>query len=207
VHIAHPISWVDSKGNHPAPFTQITLTDVENGTYRAFKPGLQRRFESYVRSLESNGRYVLTIWPPHCLIGSPGHAVHPTLFEALLEWERTVYGFVGYTPKGSNYLTEHYSAVVADVSYPDDPTTQLNTRFIQLLEEADDILITGEALNFCVANTFKDVADNFSNADYVKKLVLLEDACSEIPGLEFLTKAFMDDMLPRGMRIARTTDF
>ena len=29
---------------------------------------------------------MLTVWPEHCLVGSPGHAVVPTLASALQEW-------------------------------------------------------------------------------------------------------------------------
>lgn len=206
LHIAHGINWVNSKGEHPAPFTMITLDDVNNGTWRAFKPSRQRVFEAYVQELENNGRYKLVIWPEHCLIGSVGWAVFPELFEALNYWEGERYGFVDFVTKGSNNNTEHYSAVQADVQYPNDPSTQLNTRFIETLEEADEIYITGEALNFCVANTFKDVADNFKDASYISKLILLEDASAEIPGYEAMTKAFMDDLTSRGMKVARTTD-
>lgn len=206
LHIAHPINWVNSAGDHPAPFTMISHADVQNGTWRAFKPSRQRIFESYVESLEKNGRYVLVIWPEHCLIGSVGWAVFPELYKALNFWEGERYGFVDFVTKGSNNNTEHYSAVQADVQYPNDPSTQLNTTFIQALEEADELYISGEALNFCVANTFKDVADNFRDASYISKLILLEDATSEIPGYEHLTKAFMNDLTSRGMRIGRTTD-
>lgn len=206
-HIAHAMNWVNPKGEHPAPFTLITAQDVENGVWRAFKPSRQRTFEAYVKALETNGRYVLVIWPEHCLIGSVGWAVNPDLFEAFDTWTHKRYGFVDFVTKGSNNDTEHYSAVQADVQYPNDPSTQLNDNFIRTLEQADEVLITGEALNFCVANTFTDVANNFKDASYISKLVLLEDACAEIPGYEDKTTAFLNDLKGRGMRVARTTDF
>jgi len=74
IHIAHPIFWKDSRGNHPPVFTNISRADVENGVWTTTVPGLYRRALEYVRKLEQNGRYELTIWNPHCLIGSPGHA-------------------------------------------------------------------------------------------------------------------------------------
>ena len=114
IHIAHPIFWRDSHGNHPAPFTRISRTDVEDGVWTPAVPGLYRRALEYVCKLEQHGRYELTIWPPHCLIGSPGHTVYPELFAALSEWEAR-FAFVDYVTKGSNILTEHYSAVQADV--------------------------------------------------------------------------------------------
>ncbi len=71
IHIAHPIFWKDPQGNHPLPFTRITLPEVEDGKWTTTQPGLYERALEYVRKLAQNGRYDLTIWPPHCLIGDP----------------------------------------------------------------------------------------------------------------------------------------
>ena len=100
IHIAHPIFWKDSHGKHPQPFTSITLAEVEDGKWTTTQPGLYKRALEYVRKLANNGRYDLTIWPPHCLIGSPGHAVFPPLFDALKEWEQR-FAFVDFVTKGS----------------------------------------------------------------------------------------------------------
>ncbi len=208
VHIAHPIFWKNSKGEHPDPFTLITLDDVNNGTWSATQPSMQAHAKEYVQALADGGRYVLCIWNPHCLIGSTGHGVHPDLYPALLEWENK-FKKVNFVTKGSNYLTEHYSAVKADVEIPGDPTTMLNTPIIEVLQKSTgDILIAGEALDFCIANTIRDIADEFSD-DEVKRFVLLEDATSAVnaPGLEFLGQQFIDDMTKRGMCISTTDKY
>lgn len=207
VHIAHPVWWVNSKAENPAPFTVITADDVRNGTWRAAKPDLQQWSLDYVESLEQNGRYALCIWNPHCLIGSQGWTVDENLYPALLEWEAK-FKKVNFVPKGSNYMTEHYSAVKADVEVSGDPTTMLNTQLIGALKSGHDILIAGEALDFCIANTIRDIADQFSD-DEVKKFVLLEDATSAVnaPGLEHLKDDFIKDMTARGMRISTTTEY
>src|ERR671938_7344 len=169
IHIAHPIFWKDSRGAHPPVFTRISRRDVEEGVWTPTVPGMYRRALDYVRKLEQNGRYELTIWPPHCLIGSPGHAVFPELFAALTEWE-TRFAFVDYVTKGSNILTEHYSAVQADVP-----------------------AIAGEARTHCLANTVRDIADAFGDDSLVSKLVLLADASSDIPGFEPHAQDFMSE--------------
>ena len=79
---------------------------------------------------------------------------------ALTEWESR-FAFVDYVTKGSNILTEHYSAVQADVPDPSDASTQINTRLIQTLENADLVAIAGEARTHCLANTVRDIADGF----------------------------------------------
>ena len=207
VHIAHPIWWTNSKGEHPAPFTVITVDDVNTGVWRATNPDMQQHSADYVQSLADNGRYALCVWPPHCLIGSNGWTVHPDLYAPLLEWEGK-FRKVNFVPKGSNFQTEHYSAVKADVEISGDPTTMLNMQFINMLKSGHDILIAGEALDYCIANTIRDIADEFSDEE-VKRFVLLEDATSSVnaPGLEHLGQEFINDMTARGMRISKTTEY
>lgn len=208
VHIAHPIWWTNSAGDHPAPFTVITADDVKTGVWRATNPGMQDWSKNYVQNLADNKRYALCIWPPHCLIGSLGATVHPELYPALLAWEDK-FRKVNFVPKGSNFKTEHYSAVKADVEISGDPTTMLNMSMINLLKNTNgDILIAGEALDYCIANTIRDIADEFSE-DEVKRFVLLTDATSSVnaPGLEHLGQEFIDDMTARGMRVSTTFDY
>jgi len=206
--VAHPIAWLDAGGaKHPGPFTCITDADVDNGVWRPAHPALQQRFIKYVKSLKKNGRYPLVIWPPHCRIGHWGHNVVPELWDALDTWEKQFVGaIVDYVTKGSNPFTEHYSAVMADVPDDDDPTTQLNTGLIKTLQDADVILLAGEALSHCVANTVRDIANNFGE-DNIKKLVLLRDACSSVTGFEQMGEDFIKEMKARGMKVSSTVDF
>lgn len=205
IHIAHPIFWVNSKGEHPTPFTLITDDDVRNGKWRPFHPQLQQYCQKYVDTLKANGRYVLCIWPPHCLIGSWGHSIVPEVSNALIDWETTQIERVNYITKGSNFLTEHYSGVQADVPDDNDITTKLNTNLIKTVQNADEIWITGEALSHCVANTVRDIANNFGD-DNIKKFVLLEDTTSNVTGFDQLGSDFIKEMVGRGMRLTKTTE-
>ncbi len=205
VHIAHPVFWVDSNQNHPDPFTLISIDDIAAGKWRAYNPGFIKKAEDYVRSLSDNGRYQLVVWPPHCLIGSRGHAVVSELFDALKSWE-SQFNVVNMVTKGSNLFTEHYSAVRADVIETDDPFTMLNMRLVDALKNCGNdgrILIAGEALSHCVANTIRDVADEFAEEE-LKKFVILEDASSNVPGFENLGEQFLVEMEARGMEISTT---
>ena len=208
IHIAHPISWVDSAGNHPAPFTLITEADVtgKNPKWKAFNPAWQKRFVDYVKSLATAGRYVLVIWPEHCLIGTAGHAVHPRLVTALDKWQKDCFGMIDFVTKGSNPFTEHYSVVKADVPDIGDPTTNINTSFIKRLEDADLILVAGQALSHCVANSVRDIAAEFGD-QHIKKFVLLTDTTSAVPGFEHLADAFVTEMTAKGMQLSTSTTF
>ncbi len=206
VDIAHPIFWKDGSGQAPTPFTIITATDVETGRWTTAQPGMHRRALAYVQALEKNGRYPLCIWPPHCLIGSTGHAVVPALFAALQDWEKR-FAMVDYVTKGSNPFTEHYSAIQADVPDPADPGTQINTALLQTLMRADLIAVAGEAGSHCLANTVRDIANNFGDDRLVSKIVLLTDATSPVTGFESFQDDFLREMTGRGMKLSTTTDF
>ena len=203
--IAHPVSWKDAAGAHPAPFTTIRAADIAAGRWRPVKPELFDRVLAYARALEAGGRYDLTIWPPHCLIGSEGHAVAQPLFDALKAWESRGTP-VDYVRKGENPLTEHYSAVKAEVPDPSDPQTQPNTALLASLNTADIVLVAGEAASHCVANTVRDIAAAFGD-QAVQKLVLLTDATSPVAGFEGLEKEFVQDLTALGMRFGTTTDW
>jgi len=206
IHIAHPVVWKDAAGNHPDPFTLITASDVENGVWMPINPNWRDRFLAYTRSLEQNGRYVLVIWPVHCVIGSWGHSIVPELSDAFRVWEKTQIANVDYVTKGSNSWTEHYSAVKADVEDQNDPGTQLNFDLINTLKTADIIAITGEALSHCVANTIRDIADNFGEEN-IKKFVLIKDTCSNVPTFEQLGDDFVNEMAKRGMEVDNADSF
>jgi nicotinamidase-related amidase len=207
IHIAHPIWWKDAKGNSPAPFTIITYNDLigNNPKWTTMNPGFLKRSIEYVKKLQDNARYPLCIWPPHCIIGSFGHAIFPELFDALIEWEKQ-FAVVDKVVKGTNIFTEHYSAVKSDVEDSNDPATLLNTNFIMHLQEADVIGIAGEALSHCVANTIRDISNEFG-PEQTRKFVLLEDACSNVSGFEQFGIDFVKEMTGKGMQISNTKDF
>lgn len=206
VDIAHPIWWRDSSGANPDPFTIITASDVADGKWVAKLPTFQKRSLEYLRSLEKSGRYPHCIWPPHCLIGSWGYGIYPALFDTLQEWENR-FATVDFVTKGSNIFTEHFSAVQAEVPDPEDPTTQMNTNFVQTLESADIILLAGEARSHCLANTVRDTANAFSDPKYTEKLYLLTDATSDVTGFENFGEDFLKEMTAKGMKITTTTEF
>lgn len=212
--VAHPSWWKDAAGNHPAPFTVITAKDlVPQGTNQPPKwlpfdtrKQMMDRMLAYVGGLDKSGRYPLMIWPEHCIIGTEGATILDQVASALRDWEITYTAMVQYVTKGSNPYTEHYSAVKAEVPDPSDPNTQLNRDLIDILKTADKIIIAGEALSHCVANTVRDIADNFGEEN-VKKMVLLEDCSSNVPGCEKMGADFVTEMTKRGMQVEKSTTY
>lgn len=206
IDIAHPNWWINGNGETPAPFTLISAADVRKGLWRTRNPMLQARSLAYVESLEANQRYALVIWPEHCLIGHWGHNVHSAVMASLDKWARSKQEIVDFVTKGSNPFTEHYSAVQAEVPDPMDAGTLLNTGLITTLANAEVVVIAGEALSHCVANTVRDIANNFGE-DNIQKLVILEDCTSPVTGFESMATDFMTEMTRRGMKVAKSSDF
>lgn len=159
----------------------------------------------YLQALAANSRYPHVVWTEHCIVGTWGWSIVEEVSDALIGWERANFERVNYVVKGNNPFTEHFSGVKAEVPDPTDPSTQINTNLIQTLETADLILLTGEALSHCVANTGRDIVSAFSDPKYVAKLVLLEDTTSNVGGFEWLGKGFLDDMRAKGMRVETST--
>lgn len=206
VHIANPSWWIDDAGGVPAPFTTITAADLHAGRWRARNPAWQARSVEYLAALERGGRYVLVVWPEHCLIGHWGHNVHAAVAEQLDTWARSKLAVVDYVFKGSNPFTEHYSGVRAEVPDPADPATRGNPRLVAALSDAQTIVVAGEALSHCVANTVRDLADALGPA-HVEKLVLLDDCASSVSGFENFGTDFLREMRARGMRTASSTTY
>ena len=199
IHIAHGVFWKNSEGEHPPPFTLIRSSDVENGTWTPVDPGLTEHAKSYTRALESKGRFMVCIWPEHCLIGTPGHAVIPELDAALQSWVTKHMKTIRYIHKGTNCLTEMYSAIAAEIPMENDPATALNTELLDRLHTADTLLICGEAKSHCVNYTMRDIAVNWKKSP--DSLVLLNDCTSAVPGFEEAAEQFEKDMREMGCRV------
>ncbi|MBM75026.1 MAG: hypothetical protein CMK59_06480 [Proteobacteria bacterium] len=201
IHIAHGVFWNDQNGEHPPPFTLIKHQDVISGKWTPVNPDLLEYAKHYTKSLEDKGRFIVCIWPEHCLIGTAGHAVVPVLNDALQEWVKIKMKPVEYIHKGMNCLTEMYSALAAEVPLQDDPTTSMNLELLKKLNTADNILICGEAKSHCVNYTMRDLAAHWTKEQ--SALVLLSDCTSAVPGFEDAAAQFEHDMKALGCRILK----
>lgn len=144
LHIAHSIFWVNEAGEHPPPFTAIPYEAVESGLWKTANPKWQAWGLDYVKTLSTNGRFTLLIWPEHCKIGTKGHAVVDDIADALDGWSAEHIRAIDYVLKGHNMLTEHYSALKADVEREDDVRTQFNAPMFARLRKADRVIICGQ---------------------------------------------------------------
>jgi len=203
--IFHSIFWVDENGNNPAPYTTITVDDIANGKYRVADDGDQEIAKQYVDSLDKTGRYKLTIWPYHCIIGDLGYTIDSNVQNALAKFQLENKGAVYYYSKGSNIFTEHYSIIRAEVENVNDLSTLVNYDFLDRLATYDSILVSGEALSHCVINTLLDIAS--SDIIDMSKVTLLTDTTSIIDGFEEVTSKLLDTLKDKGMKSTTTAAF
>src|SRR3989344_3558676 len=212
IDVAHGGMWRDENGKSPNPFTLITSNDIVNRIWTPRNPNLRQRMIDYARALEAGGNYLLIIWPEHCLIGTWGHNVQADLAEAFLRWERSQFANVDYVSKGTNPFTEHYGALLAEVPDPSDPSTQLNTAFLTVMQNADIIAFAGEASSHCVLTTLKQVVQNIGK-EHLKKFHLLTDCMSPVapapgtPDFPAIAEQFLKDMATEGMTLTTSTEF
>lgn len=203
--IFHALFFVDADGHHPGPMTTITQQDIEAGVWRFnvdLAPSLgidpayaQAHLRHYTRTLEETGRYALTVWPYHAMLGSIGHALAPAFEEAMFFHSVARRSQPSFQVKGDETLTEHYSALGPEVlTGPDGAAIGApNLTLIHELSRYDAVLVAGEAKSHCVAWTVQHLLDGFAgiHPDLVRKVYLLEDCTSPVvvPGVVDYTDA------------------
>jgi len=225
IQIFHSIFLINEKGEHPAPFTLISAQDVEKGIWK-FNPRVaqslnidetygQDFLRHYTRRLKTGGKYDLTIWPYHAMLGGIGHALVSAIEEAVFFHGIARYGLPDFQVKGSNPFTENYSVLSPEVL--DDgggnQIAQKNTGFIAKLLEFDAVIIAGQAKSHCVAWTIDDLLREIESSDkkLAEKVYLMEDGTSSvvIPGVVDYTDqgdAAFQRFADAGMHIFRSTD-
>jgi nicotinamidase-related amidase len=226
MQVFHAIFFVDGDGNHPAPFTDIHADELKSGKWN-FNPALAGDFDlapeygqqmmiHYAEALEQKGKYALTIWPYHAMLGGIGHALVSSVEEALFFHSIARNTQYEIEIKGDKPFTENYSAIGPEVlTGPMGETLGThNSKFIERLQQVDKLIITGQAKSHCVAWTVQDLLTDIQSVDHAlaKKVYLLEDCSSPVvvPGVVDHTDA-ADAAYARfaeaGMNVVRSTEF
>ena len=195
--IAHALYWQDGDGAHPPPFTRITVEDLERGRWTPTNPMSLDWAKYYLAELEKTQSLRLTIWPEHCLVGSWGHAIQIDVFLALGAWIDRAKRAPFYVFKGTQPNTEHYSMFRAEVQVPGDLSTGLNWEMLDVLGKEGDIFVAGEALSHCVAQSVRDLV----KAVDPRRVLLLKDCMSSVPGFEVEGEAFLVEMSALGVQV------
>ena len=225
MQVFHAIWLVDEDGNHPEPFTLVSAEDVAAGRWRvdpdvaeALELDLdyaRRHLQHYTRALEESGKYQLTIWPYHAMLGGIGHALVPAVEEAIFFHTIARHSQPDVRVKGTLPLTEHYSVLGPEVKEgPDgDRLGEHDAALVEKLLGFDAVVIAGQAKSHCVAWTIDDLLRSpaLGERELAQKTYLLEDCTSPVvvPGVTDYTEeadAAFARFAAAGMHVVRSTD-
>ncbi|MEG4800047.1 isochorismatase [Microcoleus sp. ARI1-B5] len=226
MQIFHPIFWIDDAGENPIPAaTLITLEDVQKGIWKVNPAvadsiaggnysALQKHCLHYVQKLSDDGKYPLTIWPYHSMLGGIGHALVSAVEEAIFFHSMARNSQALFEIKGGNPLTENYSVLQPEVLDGPDGVSiaEKNAKFIDKLLDFDAVIIAGQAKSHCVAWTIDDLLTEILARDpkLARKVYLLEDCTSPVvvPGVVDFTEqadaAFLR-FAQAGMNVVKST--
>lgn len=225
MQIFHALYLVDERGNHPAPFTLVSVDDIRRGVWR-FNAALahslridadygQRQLLHYADTLKKSGKYELTVWPYHAMLGGIGHALVALVEEAVFFHGIARASQPDFHVKGDNSFTEHYSVIGPEVLEGPEgkPIARKSDKFLRKLEQFDAVLIAGQAKSHCVAWTIDDLLQQVLARDrrLAEKVYLLEDCTSPvvIPGVidySDSADAAFRRFAEAGMHLVRSTD-
>ena len=226
MQIFHPIFWVNAAGEHPVPAaTMISFEDVQQGVWRvnpAIAPSLSngnlealnRHALHYTKKLTDAGKYPLTVWPYHSMLGGIGHAIVSAVEEAMFFHGIARNSQTQFELKGSHPLTENYSVLRPEVmeGVEGGVLALKNTSLIQTLLEFDAVVVAGQAKSHCVAWTIADLLTEIQVFDpaLASKVYLLEDCTSPVvvPGVIDFTEqanAAYDRFAAAGMHLVQST--
>jgi len=193
--IFSPSFWVGPDGLPLKAHQVLTTRDLDSGKARVNpnlagwladgdQQWLAAQARHYCQQLEQSRKYQLYLWPPHCIVGSDGHALVGVVHEA-----RMFHAYVRDTQssielKGSNPLTENYSALRPEVLTRHDGGVldQKNQQFVEKLLAADAVIVAGQAASHCVKSTVEDLLEEIRvrNPALAQKLYLLTDCMSSV---------------------------
>ncbi len=179
-------------------------------------PWLSSQAAYYTKELVKKGKYMLYIWPEHCVLGSLGHTLVGVVQEARMfhSYVRNAQNQVQV--KGGNPLTENYSVFGPEVTSSFNGAgviAEKNAEFLRILLDYDAVIIAGQASSHCVKSSIDDLLGEIASKDasLASKVYILEDCTSAVvvPGLVDFTdeakKAF-DRYASSGMRIVSSMD-
>jgi nicotinamidase-related amidase len=234
-HLAYqlffPSFWLDCGDRQLSAFRTVSADEIASGEVRPHPAmakwlcggnytWLCKQVLHYCKELERAGRHQLYLWPPHCLLGSDGHALAGVIHEARLfhAFARTSQSYVEV--KGGNPLTENYSVLRPEVlsRFDGGVLAQRNTQFLHTLLAADAVIIAGQAASHCVKSTIDDLLGEIAAQDpkLARKVFLVTDCMSAVtvpdgkggfaadftPAAEAALQKFAD----AGMHLVKSTD-
>lgn len=222
LQVFHAEFWIDAEGNPPPPMTLIAYDEVVQGQWQV-NPAIaaslgtanpQEYALHYTKTLADRGKYPLTIWPYHSMLGGIGHALVSAVEEACFFHAMARHSPTRFELKGHHPLTENYSVLRPEVTQDSQgqPIAQANQALLKTLLTYDAVVVAGQAKSHCVAWTVADLLDAIQTIDpaLAHRVYLLEDCTSPVvvPGVVDFTdqaNATFQSFADAGMHLVSST--
>lgn len=210
--------WQLQNGEKPDIFTEVykeggsgpMAKSIENGDIRPVLDPVNSI--GYTEKLMTQANKPLCIWPYHTMLGTPGQAMDPALYEVLAYHAFVRKTQLNFLQKGQIPQTEMYGILSPEVKMPNHPQGGFNTDFLNILMKHDKVIIAGEAKSHCVLASIMQIVEFFSasDPDVLKKIYILEDCMSSVqhPAIDFdaIATAEFDKFRNSGINIINSTD-
>ncbi|MHC5354191.1 cysteine hydrolase family protein [Myroides sp. LJL115] len=203
MQIFHANWWINSKKEHPCPFTIITHEQVQKGEWLPVNGELQASLD-YLKNLELNGQKQLCIWPYHCLEGTQGAKLESEFTKMLYFHSAARKTSPKLVYKGQNPFTEMYGIIKAEY----DVKGEVNQEVLDEIELYDQIYIAGEASSHCVLASIEQIVTYFGkDSEINKRITILEDCMSPIVGFKESTQEAFEQLRKQyGIQIKKSTE-
>lgn len=233
--IFSPMFWRDEQDHPLRPHDMIDgdLTILRSGTPVGHAlPSMQAaevcgmRYVELVRQVSfyckkvleggHSGKYMLYVWPEHCLLGSEGHNLVGVIEEARAFHAYTRGAQNSNELKGQYPLSENYSVFSPEVTERFDGSGVIafrNERFLNKILSYDAVIVAGQASSHCVQSSIDDLLKEIMRRDprLATKIYILSDCMSAVvvpggPDFTDAATAALKRFSDAGMHIVRSTD-
>lgn len=165
----------------------------------------------YAETLMNQANKPLCIWPYHTMLGTPGQALDPVLYEILALHAFARKTQLNFLQKGQIPQTEMYGVLSPEVKIPKHKQGGFNTDFLTMLMKHDKVIIAGQAKSHCVLASIYQIYEYFKNdKETLKKVFILEDCMSSVqhPTIDFekIAQDAFDTFRNSGINIVKSVD-
>ena len=158
--INNKINWIDSVGHHPNDYDIIMTEDIGK---KWFPTSISVEYaEEYSNYIHKNYKNPIIMWPNHCINGTSGFNIIPSIQVTLNDWEKISNKKVIIIEKGFNKYSEQYG-ILPEGRFPivmsDKDIKNSINEFINILTTYSKITIMGDDFSHSFLSIYRDILE------------------------------------------------